>query len=155
MPALKPTDLPSGFLALAEDRKSHNEHRDCTVVAMTITTGLPYAVCHKALSDAGRANRRGTHFAQQRKAYEALGFNLREWSSAEIIGMVQSYPKKGIAGLTTHQPRRFPKAWAAQNGKALLLYSRGHVSAMVGGVVQDWAINRAKQVWRVVEVTKA
>lgn len=155
MPALKKVELPQGFVALSEVRKAHNEHRDCTVVAMTITTGLSYETCREALAAAGRKSRRGTFFFQQKQAYEALGFTLREWTSREMCEMVMSYPKKGIAGLTTHQPRRFAKQWAPHRDKALLLYSRAHVSAMVGGVVQDWAINRSKQVYKVVEVTKA
>ena len=66
--------------------------------------------------------------------------------------MVASYPKKGIAGITTHQPRRFPKQWARVADRKLLMYSRGHVSAFVEGEVKDWAINRSMQVYAVYEV---
>jgi hypothetical protein len=153
MPALKKTRLPDGYISLAEDRMAHGEgRRDCTVVAMSICTGLPYATVHAALSAAGRRKGCGTYRHQQYVALRALGFEVREWSAAERIAMIASYPKKGIAGLTTHQPRRFAKAWAPHRDKTLLLYSRGHVSAMKDGVVQDWAINRAKQVFDVVEV---
>jgi hypothetical protein len=162
MPALKKTLLPTSYASiisgeerLALEKRANGRSRDCTVVAMSIVTGLSYATCHKALEEAGRKNGRGTYFAQQKAAYEALGFTVREWTSREVVDLIMSYPKKGIAGLTTHQPRRFAKAWAPHRDKALLLYSRGHVSACVGGVVQDWAINRAKQLYMVVEVTKA
>jgi hypothetical protein len=159
MPAIKKVPLPTGFTALEEDRREKGElgtgrTRDCTVVAMTIVTGLPYATCHEALKAAGRRDRTGTYKHQQQLAYESLGYVWREWTSHEVVDLISSYPKKGIAGLTTHQPRRFPKAWAPHSHKALLLYSRGHVSAYCDGVVQDWAINRAKQIYLVVEITK-
>lgn len=153
MPAPKKIALPDAFNAMEEERKAVNEHRDCTVKALAILTGRSYGDCRKALAEAGRANRRGAFHTTQRKAIEALGFSIREWTSREKIELVMSYPKKGIAGLTTHQPRRFPQAWAPHADKLLLLYSRGHVSAYRDGVVQDWAINRAKQVYMIWELT--
>lgn len=155
MPALKKVLLPTGFLSLKDERNALNENRDCTVVAMTLTTGLPYAVCHKALAEQGRKHRRGTFFHQQEAAYESLGFKLRQWTSREVVDMIMSYPKKGIHGITTHQPRRFRKQWARVADRRILLYSTGHVSALIDGNVEDWAINRAKRVYMIVEVTKA
>lgn len=161
MPALKRTALPTGFTALSDERVAAGEAglarmgrtKDCTVVALTIVTGLPYAECHAALKAAGRIDGRGCYMDVQLKALRTLGFVARRWSSREVCELILSYPKKGIAGLTTHQPRRFPKAWAPHAAKSLLLYTRGHVSAMKDGVVQDWAINKAKQVYEVWEVT--
>jgi hypothetical protein len=153
MPALKKVRLPDGYISLADERRAHGEgSRDCTVVAISICCGVSYATAHAALKAAGRKDKRGTYRHQQYVAIRSLGFEVREWSAREKIEMIMSYPKKGIAGLTTHQPRRFAAAWAPHRDKTLLLYSRGHVSAMKDGVVQDWAINRAKQVFDVVEV---
>jgi hypothetical protein len=152
MPALKPTTLPDGFLALKVERQAHNEHRDCTVIAIAAVTGKPYAECREALARAGRRSRRGCYPEQQEAALRELGFKVRTWTSSEMVEMCRSYPLKGIPGITTHHPRRFPKQWAQHAGRKLLFYSRGHVSAFVGGVVQDWAINRSKRVVRIKEV---
>lgn len=150
MPALKKTFQPSAFAGLKATRDSFSEKNDCTVVALALATGLPYAVCHKALADQGRKPGKGAFDFQWKAAAKALGFELRRWTSAEMVAMVQSYPKKGIAGITTHQPRRFPKCWA--NTGKLILHSRRHVSACINGEVQDWAINNSKQVHAIYEV---
>lgn len=154
MPAIKKTELPTAFTELAPIRAELKEHRDCTVVALTIVTGLSYAVCHKAMADAGRKSRRGAYQDQWEAAANALGFHLRQWTSSEMVGMVRSYPSphNRLHGITTHHPRRFAKCWAG-TGK-LLLQSRGHVSACVDGVVADWAINRSKQVHTIFTVER-
>ena len=150
MPALKRTALPEGFSSLAPVRNAHGERNDCTVVAVALTTGLPYDVVHKAMAEAGRRTGKGCYPEVWQNAMAPLGFKLRKWTSTEMVGMIMSYPKKGIAGITTHQPRRFAKQWKG-TGK-LILWSRGHVSACIDGTVQDWAINKSKQVHTIYEV---
>lgn len=146
MPRIRPTELPASFTELAPERAAHNEQRDCTVVALTLTTGRSYADCHKALADAGRKSRSGAYQDQWEAAANALGFHLRRWTSAEVIAMIHSYPRPHdrLHGITTHHPRRFAKQWAG-TGK-ILMQSRGHISACIDGIVADWAINRSKRV---------
>jgi hypothetical protein len=143
MPALKKVELPTGFSNLGDVRSNLNERNDCTVVAIALTTGLPYHVVHKALEARGRKSRKGAFNDQWLGALADLGFKARRWTSREVVDMIMSYPKKGISGLTTHQPRRFPKSWA--NSGTLILHSHRHVSACINGEVQDWAINKSQE----------
>ena len=152
MPALKKTSLPAGYTALRPERLAMGEAYDCTVVSIALTTGIPYSTVHAAMTAAGRRPGKRAADTIWKEALNVLGFEARQWSATKMIAMVQSYPKKGIAGITTHQPRRFPNQWA--NTGRLILRSRGHVSACIYGEVQDWAINSSKQVFEVYEIVK-
>lgn len=153
MPALKKTARSELFVGLAQEARTLGEKMDCAVKALAIVTGLPYATCHEALSAEGRKVGRRTPDDQWLAALDKLGFAVRRWTSSEMVAMIHSYPKKGIANITTHHPRRFPKSWAAHRGP-LLLRSRGHISAYLDGIVHDWAVNSSKQVWAIYDVTK-
>ena len=154
MPALKKTAVSPIYLAArgSEARQALNEQRDCAVIAITVVTGCSYSEAHAVLAAQGRRSGRGTFTVQTIKALEAMGYTVRRWTSKEVADMLQSYPKKGIAGITTHHPRRFPKQWA---GKPPLLFSQNnHISGFRDGELHDWAVNRSKQVLAVYEVTK-
>lgn len=158
MPAAKRTELPAAYTQIMEDeaRKALNEKRDCTVVALTVVTGLPYHTCHAALKEAGRKDRRGAYASDYITALKALGFAVRRWTSAEMVAMSRSYWDvygKNVAGLTSHHPRRFPKCW---EGKGPLLFrSRGHLAGVdANGVVHDWSINRSLRLIDVYSVEK-
>lgn len=154
MPALKKVAHTEVFAGLSQEAKSLGEQMDCAVKAISVVTGLPYATCHAAVAAAGRNDRRRTPDRIWKAALDTLGFDVREWSAKERIEVIMSYPKKGIATITTHHPRRFPKVWGQFADRALLFRSRGHISGVTGGVVHDWAINSSKQVFEVYEVTK-
>lgn len=153
MPALKKIARSDLYAGLVKEAQSVGEKMDCAVKALAITTGLPYATCHEALSAEGRREARRTPDTIWMAALDRLGFTVRRWTSSEMVAMIHSYPKKGIANITTHHPRRFPKSWAPHRGP-LLLRSRGHISAYRDGIVHDWAVNSSKQVWAIYEVTK-
>lgn len=152
MPALKKTTRSADYVGLVREAMTAGENLDCAVKAVAIVTGLSYATCHEALTLEGRKAGRRTPDSVLFASIERLGFTVREWSAAERIAMIHSYPKRGIANITTHHPRRFAKCWAGKG--PLLMRSSGHVSAFRDGVVHDWAVNSSKQVFAIYDVVK-
>lgn len=117
----------------------HNEYRDCTVIALTVVTGLDYDVCHAQLKKQGRKNRKGCHWMiEGPKAAQALGFNMRRMMPSE-------YRAKTMITAETDP--------ALRNGNYAVLV-RGHVAGMIDGKVIDWSAGRRHKVQAVYHVTK-
>jgi hypothetical protein len=124
--------------ALSVKAAAHNEHRDCTVRALTASTGLDYDVCHEAFRKLGRKNRRGVHWSPTAmKAANSVGFNMRRLLRNE-------YSAK-----TMITAERDP---ALRAGRYCVLV-RGHVAALVDGQIIDWTQGRRHKIQAVYEVT--
>jgi hypothetical protein len=124
--------------SMAKASVAQNEHRDCTVKALTAATGLTYDVCHAALAKTGRKNRQGCHwYSQGPKAAESLGFNMRRMDRSE-------YRAKTM--ITAGRDR------ALKSGRFVVQVSR-HVAAVVDGKVIDWTEGRRHRVEDIYECT--
>lgn len=135
------------FLALDAQRAERGDQNDCTVKALALACGVPYAVAHKAMEEQGRKIGRGAFEQQWIAAGRALGFSIQRLPISWHVMMTMEVKKqygKNVASLTTFQPARFPNVWKGK--PPLPLRSRGHISACVDGVVHDWANDRAKRV---------
>jgi len=140
--------------------KDMNERKDCAVIAVSIACQVTYQVAHAALKTAGRRNRCGTKNTKVRKAIEALGFKVREWSRTEYNTMLKSYglpPSKRYTTITTHHPRQTSQgggvsdAWQDVHPN-ILFVTCNHIGAFRNHKLQDWSINNAlyvKWVWEI------
>jgi hypothetical protein len=150
MPALKKIGYTNTFSQLNMASYKHNETNDCTVKALAIVSGKTYDEAHRALAAAGRKPREGAYFSEQVKALLALGKTLKPVNKHEILA---TFPKnrkgKTRTNMTTHHPRRFNKLWPKGT---FLLYTDRHVSAVVDGVMHDWAANTSRRVLCMYEV---
>lgn len=123
---------------MATASAAHNEHRDCTVKALTAATGLTYDECHAALAKTGRRNRKGCHwYIQGPKAAEALGFNMRRMDRSE-------YNAKTM--ITAAKDRNL------RSGRYVVQVRR-HVAGMIDGKVVDWSEGRRHRVEDIYECT--
>lgn len=134
------------FNQLSEESFKLNENNDCTVKAMAVLTGKPYAEVHAAFKAAGRKDRQGADFWIQKKAAEALGFSLRRLTREDEQAIIAQYPgaQKGLANITTRHPVRFAKVW--QQLPPMMLHVRAHVAAFKDGKLHDWSVNKAMRV---------
>lgn len=125
--------------AMSVKSEAHGETNDCTVRALTASTGLDYDVCHAQLKKQGRKNRKGCHwYIEGPKAAEALGFEMRKMDRSE-------YRAKTM--ITAERDPRF------RSGHFAVLV-RGHVAGLVDGKVIDWSQGRRHRIAAVYEVTK-
>lgn len=154
MPRAKKTDYSTEFNKAREiSRRDSEDLNDCAVLALSLVTGEPYATVSAALSAYGRKKGQGTPNWMSRKYLKDSGFVLvRE----NIQNIIQTYPRPHcdvLKNFTTHHPRRFPGC--VDPNKKYLAYTRGHVLAIIGGIVQDWSINSSLRVCKLYNVIKA
>ena len=125
--------------AMTVEATKHREHNDCTVRALTATTGLPYDVCHAQLKKQGRKNRKGCHwYIEGPKAAKALGFTMRAMTPDEYNAKTMVSAERDTS--------------LASGAYAVLV--RGHVAGMVDGKVIDWSQGRRHRIKTVYHVTK-
>lgn len=119
------------------------DRNDCAVIAIAAATGLSYEAAHSLAKAAGRKNGRGIRQAQTMAALAAAGKTTVE---LEPLDFIKKYPRPHqiLKSVTTHHPDRFPDVW--KDGNTYLLFTRGHVLAVVNGVNCDWTRGRAKRI---------
>ena len=119
---------------------SIGESNDCTVKALAAVCYVDYLVAHTALEHAGRKKGRGSSVWDMSSALKEFGFEMETVDQQEFISQ---YPgnHKNLRSVTTHHMDRFNKVWA--DGETYLIYTRGHVLAVIDGVNHDWTKGRA------------
>lgn len=124
-------------------RSALNEANDCTVQALSIACGISYEEAHKRMADKGRRNGRGSTVYFMRQIARELGFAVETIDPKDFVAQ---YPASHqiLKGVTSHHPERFNKVW--KDGNTYLMTTRGHVLAVIDGVVHDWARGRALRV---------
>jgi hypothetical protein len=137
------------FLSMCEDAKAMNENNDCTVKAITATTGLAYRDVHAALRRVGRKNGKGATIWQMQRACDALGFNM---TSVPKQIFLSQYPKSNRPqNITTHHPEKYNKVW--KDGRKYIFSTARHVAAVIDGTNHDWTVGRYLRVQTVYLIT--
>jgi hypothetical protein len=126
------------FETVHAESKKLGERNDCTVKAITITTGLPYTAVHAELKKLGRRKGCGTTTDNMVLACRSLGFDMAEVKRG-------SWSAKTCR--TAPRDRRL-----ASMGPVILGMAR-HVAAYNAGEVLDWSENRTKRIRQVWTVT--
>lgn len=154
MARIKRISFSPKFTELQMEAYMIGERNDCTVKAVALVCDVPYKTAHEALKKVGREN--GKRTFEYLAAVRSLGFHVREWSFTEKQEVIWSYPKghTHLHSITTHHPRRFPKAWMPHRNKRLLFLVHRHIAAVVRGEVHDWTVNKSKRVTQIWEVWK-
>lgn len=117
-------------------RNTLNEHNDCTVIALTLTTGKPYIWCHTAMKEAGRKVRGRAVMERGIDVVKNRGINIRYLGCPKRNG-------RPISVKTIGEPH--PKG-------RYIVRVRGHVLALVDGEVLDWTKDRrhiVQDMWEV------
>lgn len=143
------------YSSLINNDRVSGETNDCTVVATSLVTGLPYGLVHKAFADAGRKPRGGCNRSVQRIAWKSLGYEV-----AFSVGAKKFKIDSGISSLkkgrflsakqiNEHYEEYF-KYWPP-----FLVYCSGHVAAVVDGKLQDWTATKGnKRFYKIVFLEK-
>lgn len=122
------------FTLLAQDSKSHNEKNDCSVIAISAISGLPYSIVHTLFHQFGRRPRCGTQMRITHKVLNHLNF-----CSTNITHF---YPPSSVRSITPLLPSQ---------GR-FLIETRSHLLAVVNGEVQDWSAMRKLYVRNILHV---
>jgi hypothetical protein len=149
MPAIKKIAHTEVFARLNLTSQLKGETNDCSVKAVAVVAGVVYDEAHRALAARGRKLRKGAWTHDILAVVRLFGKEVARRDAREFICQYPSPHRDVLKSVTTHHPRRFNKAWP--KGK-FLLFSKGHVSAVVDGQLHDWAVNKAKRVIAIYEV---
>jgi hypothetical protein len=155
MPRIHKTAFANAYLKLEAKAKDHEEKNDCAVKAVALATGASYEKVHKLMEQFGRKKKQGTFSTITRKVLNELGFKARRWPTDVLPSIIQEYPKahRILKNVTTHHPRRFPKAWEPHMDKVLFFETKDHVACFRDGKMHDWSINNRLHVQNVYEIT--
>jgi hypothetical protein len=135
------------LLAISE---LHNESLDCAVKAVALSTNTDYKYCHAILKALGRVDRRGCSNVSIIEAIRVAGFVPLEVNKYHFTKKYNS--KRVQQNVTTYHPSRFNQVWA--DGYNYLIFSKGHVSAVVNGKLEDWASAKSYRATLIVAVVK-
>ena len=115
---------------------SHNERKDCTVVAMALALDLDYKTVHSAMAIAGRKHGKACNFSViGRKAAADLGF---------LMETLLDYSAKTM--ITAERDPKLAKG-------RYIIQIRRHVAALIDGKVIDWSQGRRKIINRIYTFT--
>ena len=112
-----------------------NEHNDCAVKAVCLATRTPYDKVHRLFLDAGRRYRGRTKDEYTFTVLRSLGVHLME--HREYMPNTVKECERDL-----------------HFGKSYLIWTYGHVLAMINGVVQDWTNGRRHRPKKIYMVTK-
>lgn len=140
------------YLSLMAPARALGEVRDCAVYSLAAACGVPYETALAALTAAGRTPRSGTSNRTIHNALRALGFR---WDCISPGIFAERYFTEGKAAkarhVTTHHPDRFSYCWPPG---AWLMFTRGHVLAVVDGKNCDWSRGRSLRATRLYRITR-
>jgi len=121
----------------AKKQRMAGETNDCSVIAASIAGRVPYNVAHAALKAQGRKARGGAYLGWTKNALKGMGCRVERVEAGK--------QPNGSRWTATSIGRKFPKGY-------YLVSYRGHIAAMVNGVVEDWTEGRrhvVESVWQV------
>lgn len=123
--------MSQNFATVKTESDRIGERNDCAVKAVSISTGVPYALTHAAFKRNGRRNRCGTQRHITMNVIDQLGFKV-----------VPVYP----------QGRTVKTVARELVGGDFLVTVRGHILAVKNGKVEDWTDGRQHRVREVYKV---
>ena len=127
----------AAFEAVLAESKGHNERMDCTVKALTITTGKSYDDCHAAMKAQGRKNRSRARLSWMIPAAALLGYHMTVMNPG-------AYQAKTIRTVETDRKLK--------SGNYIVSTS-GHVVAVRAGNVIDHSEGGLRRVQTIYSMT--
>ena len=118
--------------------------------AVALVTGEAYEKVRTLMAELGRKNGRGTNIAITKEALAMLGKTNERVSALDFISKYPAGHRDILKNVTSYHPARFPEAW--KDGKRYLMFTSGHVLAVVDGVAHDWTASKAKRarfIWEI------
>ena len=117
------------------------ENGSCAVIAVSVAAQVPFGKARSLLHKQGRNQGKGTRPVWTYSVLRDLGYKQTPW-----VAMHQPWPKT----LAT-AARVLPKTGT------FLLHTRGHISCVRDGVLEDWAADSKsrKRILEIVQVTES
>ena len=113
----------------------------CAVIAVSVAAQVPFGKARSLLHKQGRKEGKGTVPVWTYSVLKKLGYSQKPW-----FPFKHEWPKT-LATATRVLPKQ----------GTFLLHTRGHISCVRDGVLEDWAADRKsrKRILEIVQVTSA
>ena len=129
------------FNSVLEESNEYGESNDCTVKAVTLVSDLPYGTVHRMYHLAGRKRRCGARREITQDVLHQLGENgYRHYWCQPLQKSGSRFTMKTIG-------KAYPKG-------RYIVRVRGHLAAMIDGVIHDWTQGRRHIVTEICQVVK-
>lgn len=115
--------------------RHYNDNNFCTVVAVASVTGMSFGKARIKMEKAGREHKKGAYDFQYHEVIQRRGYKLER-----------------VLGYRGHHVRTMGKKLKGQGN--FLVKVRGHVLAVMDGVINDWAVDSCRRVDSVYKVIK-
>ena len=119
------------WIGMDREAYEYDEHNDCSVVALAIAAGWDYIDAHGAMWKAGRRRHKGATIRQSIQALEQAKVKHTVLDTNIMERMTKQ------AGLKTMTVNQFAKI-NNMKGTSYQIMIRGHIFAMIDGVVHDF-----------------
>ena len=127
------------YWSLKAVRSEFNEYNDCSVIALAAVTTNSYEYVHGICAKHNRQHRQGMYNPDILAAVNTLGYDYFK---------VSCYNPKTNCRLT---PKTVGTRYTAGN---YLCFVKGHVFALVDGVVEDWTSDRKHRIFAIYQVRR-
>lgn len=121
--------------------RHYNDNNFCTVVAVASVTGMSFGKARIKMEKAGREHRKGAYDFQYHEVIQRRGYRLEK-----VIDDNHDDAYKG------HHAKTMGKKLKGKGN--FLVQVRGHVLAVMDGVINDWAVDSCCRVLTVYKVIK-
>jgi hypothetical protein len=113
--------------------KSMNESKDCTVKGLAIATGIPYERAQEIMRYMGRRPNKGLKGGPNRRIIATMQ------TACKLAGRIVDSPQFPERLTMNTVGERYSKG-------TYMVFTSGHVAALVNGQVQDWSEGRRNRV---------
>lgn len=143
------------FRELRTESIGRGERNDCSVIALSVVTGVDYSTAHRAMTGTGRKPRGYARCGATERAARTLGR-----STVQHYGWDYSRAAVDFKQLPAGHPMRKAKTMISAErvlqkcypGRRFLIGVQGHIAGFDGHTLQDWSRGRRHRVTSIVEV---
>lgn len=132
------------YKQIREESKPIRDGNDCTVVVVSVMTGISYAEAQYLLCAAGRKVGKGVDKGIYHQVIKDLGFKIQELKQKYHPGSILL---EGIRQITSKTVRTVERELAGNwGGMKVMIGCRAHVLAWNGKEIVDWTAGRGHRV---------
>lgn len=143
------------FRELRTESIGRGERNDCSVIALSVVTGVDYSTAHRTMAGTGRKPRGYARGGATERAARTLGRTTVHhfgWdysrAAVDFKQLPAGHPLRKAKTMITAE-RILQKHYA---GRRFLIGVYGHIAGFDGAQLQDWTKGRRHRVTSIVEV---
>lgn len=152
MPKPQTVGYDQAYIDLRRQADQLGDKMCCAVIAVAAVTGASFELTQQAFIRNGRKPGKRTKNEITQKVLQEFGYAVEEVNREVFFARYPTPHNRALKNITTHHPERFNAAW--KDGETYLLWSDGHISAVIDGALVDHAVGHKRRVVYIGKVVK-